>query len=270
MNTKNINGGAETMLKISFMRLRCWMALVPAALLMGCAHPINVQPKIDSLVRGADAPDRLKHRVGYYIPDASRNLEVTTPGGGGDSVRYFPYRDLEAGFRLMLTNVFEKAERLETNLTAAEMQKQGYAYLLQPVVTTNSGSTGVITWPPTNFTVDLTTQIRDANGTLLGSPRAVGSHSVSGISEMGGNFGITGQMAMQDALIKQQTMLFETLGSKGGGVIAPTAAMPTAAAPPLALSPVEERLRALRELRDKDLLTPDEYEKRRLQIINSL
>lgn len=255
-------------LKHTTIRFRAWLLLIPVVFLFGCAHPISIQPKIDSLVRASDAPERLKKKVGYYIPEASLGLEVTTPGGGGDSVRYFPYRDMEAGYRLMLSNVFEKSERLKDDLNPAEIQKAGLAYILQPVITTNSGSTGVLTWPPTNFTVDLTTQIRDATGALVASPRAVGTHSVSGIMEMGGNFGITGQMATQDALVKMQSMLLETLRGKDG----PPAGSPTNSAAPTKreLSPIEERLRALRDLRDKDLLTPEEYEKRRQQIINSL
>jgi hypothetical protein len=184
-------------------------------------------------------------------------------------VRYFPYRDFEAGFRLMLTNVFEKVEKLAAKPAAGEASKDGYAYVLEPVVTTSSGSTGVVTWPPTNFTVDLMTQIRDANGNLVASPRAVGTHSVAGVMDMGGNFGVTGQMAMQDALLKNQSMLLETLTAKAGATAA-AAGNTAAAAPARALSPVEERLRALRELRDKDLLSPEEFDRRRQQIINAL
>jgi hypothetical protein len=256
-------------MNLTFNRLLRWLPLVPLLVLVGCAHPINVQPKIDNLVRSNDAPGRLMHKVAYYIPDASLGMEVTTPGGGGDNVRYFPYRDIEAGFKLMLTNVFETVDRLTGMPTPDEMQRRGYTYLLQPVLTTNSGSTGVFTWPPTNFTVDLTTQVRGTTGTLVASPRVVGTHSVSGIAEMGGNFGITGQVAMQDALLKQQSMLFEILGAKGAAGGRPTSGA-AAGSPTRALSPVEERLRALRELRDKDLLTPEEYERRRQQIINSL
>jgi hypothetical protein len=30
-------------------------------------------------------------KAAYYISDEDRAREVTTPGGGGDKVRYFPY-----------------------------------------------------------------------------------------------------------------------------------------------------------------------------------
>lgn len=85
---------------------------------------------------------------------------------------------------------------------------------------------------------------------------------------MKGNFGLTGQLAMQEALLKSQTILHEAMTSKLQPVS--TSSAPGSPAPARAMSPVEERLRALRELRDKDLLTPEEYERRRLQIVNYL
>jgi hypothetical protein len=44
--------------------------------------------------------------VAYYISADVLNKDVTTPGGGGDKVQYKPYKDVEAAFYKMLTNVF--------------------------------------------------------------------------------------------------------------------------------------------------------------------
>eukprot|EP01034_Spumella_vulgaris_P042800 gene42800-53104_t len=228
--------------------LSSWLLLTAVLVLGGCAHPISIQPKVENIERSAGAPERFKAKVGYFIPQASLDLEVTTAGGGGDNVRYFPYRDIDAGFQRMLANVFETAVRV------ASMP--------------SSGSTGVFTWPPTNFSIDLTTHVRDGAGALVASPRVVGAASVGSILDMKGNFGLTGQLAMQDALLKSQAMLHEAVASKLASI--PSSSAPAQPGAARVMSPVEERLRALRELRDKDLLTPEEYERRRQQIRGSL
>jgi hypothetical protein len=250
-------------------RLRL-LFLLPVIVLFGCAHPISIQPKqLDAVSRTSSTPTQLKEKVGYYIPDKALELEVTTPGGGGDAVRYFPYRDMQPGYERVLHNVFESVVRLSAMAGPAEMQASHLTYVLAPTVTTSSGSTGVFTWPPTNFSVDIATEIRDSSGKIVATPRVLGAASVGGIMDMGGNFGVTGQMAMQDALQKQQSLLFETIGTVTGKTIVPgtSASSPLNSSP---LSPAEERLRALRDLRDKDLLTPEEYEKRRQEVIRSL
>ncbi len=64
--------------------------------LFGCAHPITMNPDLAAVTVPAGAKPIAK-KVGYHIPEALRSVEVTTPGGGGDKVRYFPYRDIEPG-----------------------------------------------------------------------------------------------------------------------------------------------------------------------------
>ncbi len=249
-------------------KLSSWLLLTAVLVLGGCAHPISIQPKVENIERPAGAPERFKAKVGYFIPQASLDLEVTTPGGGGDNVRYFPYRDIDAGFQRMLANVFETAVRVASMPSSADMQRDGMTFILSPILITSSGSTGVFTWPPTNFSIDLTTHVRDGAGALVASPRAVGAASVGSILDMKGNFGLTGQLAMQDALLKSQAMLHEAVASKLASI--PTRSAPGSPGAARVMSPLEERLRALRELRDKDLLTPEEYERRRQQIVNSL
>ena len=110
--------------------------------------------------------------MGYFIPQASLDLEVTTPGGGGDNVRYFPYRDIDAGFQRMLANVFETAVRVASMPSSADMQRDGMAVILSPILITSSRSTGVFTWPPTNFSTDITALVRGAPEALVCNPRS--------------------------------------------------------------------------------------------------
>lgn len=71
-----------------FSSLLCALALVTLA---GCAHPVSIRSDV-AYPKGQAANSA---SVGYYISDSNRSLEVTTPAGGGDKIRYFPYRDLE-------------------------------------------------------------------------------------------------------------------------------------------------------------------------------
>lgn len=233
--------------------------------LIGCAHPISVVPKADAIVIGTDGPGKLKKKVGFYISPESLNLEVTTPGGGGDNVRYFPYRDIEVGYLKMLNNVFDGVVRVSKADDLMEFQRGGLDYVLVPELITSSGSTGFFTWPPTNFTVDLTTKVRDSLGKSVGNQRVIGVGSFPGGSlAMGGNFGITGQLAMQDALLKTQTVLFETLGT---GRVAPG---PVTLKEGNAGTSVESRLLQLKDLLDKKLIDLNEYEKKKIEVLNAL
>jgi uncharacterized lipoprotein YajG len=65
---------------------RSWSVLLLAStLLVGCAHPINISPSIPniSVKTTQTSTQRSAISVGYYISPKNRELEVTTPGGGG-------------------------------------------------------------------------------------------------------------------------------------------------------------------------------------------
>jgi hypothetical protein len=81
-------------------------------ILSGCAHPIKIAPDIAKIEQNGNASARIMASVGYYIPPELESLEVTTPGGGGDNVRYYPYRAMEPGFKKMLSNVFSGVVKL--------------------------------------------------------------------------------------------------------------------------------------------------------------
>lgn len=83
------------------------LAAIAALLFAGCEHPIKIAPDIGTVVRMSDAP-RISLNVGYYIPSEMKAVEITSLGGGGNSVRYFPYRNIEPGFQKMLSNEFHR------------------------------------------------------------------------------------------------------------------------------------------------------------------
>lgn len=245
------------------MRFLLISALLAAtAMLGGCAHPVDVAPDLTRVPDRASLESKHPARIGYYVPAELMALEVTTAGGGGDNIRYFPYRDIDAGYERALGNVFSGVVRLSAVPAPSAMKLQGIDYVVQPQIVTSSGSTGLFTWPPTNFTVDLTSSVRDADGKQVANPRVVGV----GTAETGQllfQHGFAGSRAMEDALGKTQAALRELKLS------AHTSPMPAQQALPPASS-VETRLTTLKNLKDKGMLTPGEYEKKRVEILNAL
>jgi hypothetical protein len=244
-----------------------WLGFFVAAtsLLVGCAHPINVVPdsiKIEQRVTGSS--ERLSTTIGYYIPAELMALEVTTPGGGGDNVRYYPYRDMETGLAKLLSIDFVQVVKL-TSAPAYSAQNLGSVeYVIQPELVTSSGSTGFFTWPPTNFTVDLTANFRDSKGKLVANPRVVGV----GTAETGerlSDHGFAGRRAMEDALVKLHAAIREqNFVSKIKPVVVNQK--------PLAMDTKQTaaRLTQLKDLFDKGLITKTDYDLKRKEILGDM
>ena len=184
---------------------------VIAALLVGCAHPIKVTPDASKLGLGLDPKQRTEAKVSYQVTVTDLALEVTTPGGGGDAVRYFPYRDMDEGLERMLGVVFTQVSRNGASL----LGQAGADYVITPTIVTNSGSDGLLTWPPSNFTVDLTLTIRRASGEIVASPRVVG-HGHAADGERIFDHAIAGRRAAEDALLKMRDQLRSLNLSKRG------------------------------------------------------
>ncbi|WP_157268271.1 SHOCT domain-containing protein [Azohydromonas aeria] len=276
--------------------LRIIILLGMVMALAGCAHPVNISPNAAVVTRSPDLPPRVRHNVGFFLPLELMNLEVTTPGGGGDSVRYFPYRDMESGYQYMLSNVFENVVRLSAVGSAEDLARQGVKVVVTPTLVTNSGSTNTLTWSPTHFTVDLTSQVRDASGKSLGNPRVVGNGRTNGALITDFDFGKSGRLAMEDALRKMQQALLEIKYEPvAPGSVAPAVA--SAPAPRLtsgfvapaisssmvapamssgfvAPSPnadnVTARLEKLKQLFDRKLINREAYQQKKKEILEGL
>lgn len=138
---------------------------IPAAatllvLLAACAHPIVVSP--------LDTPLRVESKLSpkkaaYVLTEADRNLEVTTPGGGGDKVSYKPYRDLEKAIRDALRAVYSDVIAVNSASDQA-LRAQGVSHVFSPRITTTSDSPSPFTWPPTKFGIVMVTQVSDPGG----------------------------------------------------------------------------------------------------------
>jgi hypothetical protein len=252
--------------------MKCFKILLAGLIviaLFGCAHPISISPNIAKIEREPGSPPKIKANVGYIISADMINIEITSPGGGGDSVRYFPYKELEAAYQIMLLNVFEKVTKIKSADENKELSKEEIKFVLEPVLLTNSGSTGFFTWAPTNFTVDLTSNIRDASGKIIGNPRVIGNGQVDFILDMKGDYGLVGRLAMEDALLKMQRALleidYENIPTRT------TISLPPANSSKL--QPKDQtsvRLEKLKGLFDKGLVTREEYERKMRGILDSL
>ncbi len=157
-------------------------------------------PNLDA-VQATPEQKLVAKKVGYHISATSQTLEVTTPGGGGDKVRYFPYRDIDAGLYKALGTVFREVTKIKNPEDIAEVRASGIQLLITPEVTTNSSSESAFTWPPTSFTVVLNCQVKDSQGKTLDTVRVEGSGKAE-FAEFKTNFSLAAVRASEDALKK--------------------------------------------------------------------
>lgn len=157
-----------------FGRFFCVAAL---ALLAGCAHPVSIR----SDVAYPKAQTTNSASVGYYISDSNRKLEVTTPGGGGDKIRYFPYRDLEPALLETLGSVFGKVYSLPDLGRDDYIEAHDITFVFEPVFTTGSSSNSAMFWPATDFDLTMKVTAVDRSG------KSIWAHQFTGHGHMDKN-----------------------------------------------------------------------------------
>lgn len=189
--------------------LKVAFVLAVAAIMTGCAHPVIISPKIDQITLPADAKAKSQAKVAYFIPADLLAKEVETPGGGGDKVTSVPYRDLEVGLYKMLSNVFDSVVKVKSADDHETMAAKGVSYLITPTINVNSKSSSAMTWPPTDFTVDLQCSIVDKNGKLVDTKTVSGSGHAP-FSEFKAAPGLSGQRAAEAAILKMQKELLDS------------------------------------------------------------
>lgn len=176
------------------------------ALLVGaCSHPIVITPDADKISAVSDER-KINKRVGYYMTLAQRDAPVVTPGGGGDSVKYYPYRDIESSFYRVLSNVFSDVTLLKSASDREALEKHEVVLIIKPEIHTTSQSSSIVTWPPTDFSVEITCQITDRSGKEIASTRVTG-YGKAEFSEFVSDFSLAGKRASFDALVRTQDAL---------------------------------------------------------------
>jgi hypothetical protein len=125
----------------------------------GCAHPISLQADATAIIGSNKAAPKIERKAALAISDEDRKRQVTTPGGGGDKVSYFPYRDLETGLYIVMSESFSSVSRV-SGLSDPKIAQEGITLVLFPEVTTQSHSPSLLTWPPTVFTIDVAATVK--------------------------------------------------------------------------------------------------------------
>jgi hypothetical protein len=184
---------------------KCALAagLLLAVLVTGCAHPISLSSDVASLAGSGKA--KIDRKIGLSISDADRQREVTGPGGGGDKVNYFPYRDLETGLYIALSESFSQVTRV-SGPTDPKVKEQGLNYLATPSIVTTSSSPSMVTWPPTLFTIALTCTISDVQGNAITELRVFGEGRAE-FDEFKADTSLSARRAASDVLKKLMTAI---------------------------------------------------------------
>jgi hypothetical protein len=187
---------------------RLGLLLAAVTAIAGCAHPMTMKPDITGLALPAGATVIPKN-VGLYISPANRAKEVTTPGGGGDKVSYHPYADIETGLYKVFGNTFQNVDLLNSLSDVNSIAKHTLTLVAIPEVTTNTSSSGFLTWMATDFTVQLSCKITDVAGREITTVSSTGTgHAV--FAELKSDFSLAGERASRDALDKLQTAILQS------------------------------------------------------------
>ncbi len=179
--------------------------LCSVAFVSGCAHKIQMTPNTTQFKESKNKVDSV---VGYYISEADRTKAITTPGGGGDKVSYVPYRDTETVLYMVLANKFKDVYRINDLQDKTFLKDNEIELVILPVITTDSSSSSLFTWPPTNFTVDLTVKALDHNGDIVWE-KQVAAEGVAESDEFVNDFSLAARRATEKAFLKLAAELDE-------------------------------------------------------------
>jgi hypothetical protein len=160
-------------------------------LLAACSHPITMITETAPLRSMAHLVPK---KVAYVMTDAQRDQQVTSPGGSGDRVSYYPYRDLEKSIRDALRAVYRDVIVLRTAGDAKANEAAGVSLVFTPQIKTDSSSSSWVTWPPTSFTAEVSCVVSDAAGAEVARVRAVGNGTAN-FGEFNGDYGLAARRA---------------------------------------------------------------------------
>jgi hypothetical protein len=151
--------------------VRSLLAIVAVLVLTSCAHAISIDPgPSQTSYQNKLSPKK----VGYVISVADKNKQVITAGGGGDKVSYYPYRDIEQPIREALRSIYTDVYAIASIRDVDTIKKDEVSIIFTPEISTTSNSSSILTWPPTNFTIDFNCSVVDAAGVSIASFKVSG------------------------------------------------------------------------------------------------
>jgi hypothetical protein len=177
------------------------------AFTIGCAHQINITPPLNTLP--TDGISKIDKNVGYYISADDLSKEVITPGGGGDKIKYFSYRDSAPALNKILSNIFTQVYRLASADDKQFISSNNISYVFIPKIETNSSSKSAFTWPPTHFTVSLECKATDSSGSVIWSKEIKGEGEAT-FGEFKHNFPLAAKRAVKNAFSSLQKEIIQS------------------------------------------------------------
>lgn len=242
------------------------IVIIGFAIITGCAHQITINPDT-SMISNEPKSELIPAKIGYYFPQSAREKEVVTPGGGGDRVRYNPYRDIEPALVKTLRNVFRDVSSLNS-ANELELKKNSVDYVIYLEMTTNSSSPGTFTWPPTWFSVNLSTQLSDLKNNKIKNISVTGEGTAEYTSLVGADKGLSAKRASFEALTKLQKALKVTIQQKDVSMNENSYKKETE--DHSSVNDVNSKLRKLNGLYQQGLISEKELTDQRSKILDSL
>jgi hypothetical protein len=145
--------------------IKYFLLIVLVALISGCAHKIDISPSNDKVTANSSEINQKDYSVGYYFDNI--NLEVISAGGGGDKVKYEPYKETESAFRAVLVKHFTKVYNIKSLTNKKFILDNNIKYIFTYKMNTYSFSESVFTWPPTKFSITLECKAVDREDNLI-------------------------------------------------------------------------------------------------------
>jgi len=184
------------------------LGVIGIILLSGCAHKIKIDPSLDE-IRTTKVSTNKNISVSYYISDIKKNKEVITPGGGGDEVKYSPYKDTEGALNTILSKKFKRVYSLSSLDDKTFISNNNIKYIFIPTIKTDSSSSSLFTWPPTKFTFELECKAVNTENKKIWNEK-VTSQGNAEFDEFKNNFSLAAQRATEKAFKKMLKKLVKT------------------------------------------------------------
>lgn len=190
------------------IKINIAIILLISIIFSGCAHKISINPDLEE-IRNTSIDKKFNANVGYYISIEDKMKEVITNGGGGDKVKYTPYKDTEAALNTVLSKVFNKVYALSSLDNNEYIESKNIKYIFIPTIHTSSSSDSMLTWPPTKFSVELKSQATDTKGKEVWFD-IIYVDGYATFDEFKSNFSLSSQRATEKAFKQMLVNLKET------------------------------------------------------------
>jgi hypothetical protein len=176
-------------------------------LTFGCAHRISITPALDTFK--ASGINKIDKNVGYYISPEDLAKEVITGGGGGDKVKYLPYKESEPALNVVLSNIFREVYPLPSPGNTEFIASKSISYIFMPAITTESSSRSAWIWPPSDFTVSLDCKVTDGSGSVVWETN-VKSEANMRLPDVYRDNALAGKEATQKAFLELQKRILNS------------------------------------------------------------